>query len=304
MLKVQHLRALTAVMETGTVTAAATVLGRTQSQASRLISSLEEELGFSLFERERRRLVPTQRGARFYDEVKRALAGLDNIDRVAAELRLDQEAELRILAPPYTAHTIVPRALSRFCARYPERRYSVEIVVRNTIGSWIAFHPFDVGIASLPFEIPSIKVKRLAAVKTVVVLPKAHPLTARKIIRASDLVGFPFIAMNRNTPLRRRLDEIFDREGTRLNIVGETSTAISACELVAQGLGLSIVDAVVPMAFDPELIEYRPWRPGFNSEFALIYPASTPISKAAKDFSSIIEDVIFESGSKFVTRLD
>jgi DNA-binding transcriptional LysR family regulator len=304
LLSVQQLRALTAVMETGTVTAAAAMLGRTQSQASRLISSLEEELGFGLFERQRRRLVPTQRGTRFYDEVKHALAGLDNINRVAAEIRLNQEAELRILAPPYTAHTIVPTALRRFRARYPERRYSLEILVRNTIGSWIAFHPFDVGIASLPFDIPSIKIKRLAAVETVVVLPRGHPLAAKTTIRAGDLDGLPFVAMNRNTPMRRRLDELFVREGTKLNIVGETSTAVSACQLVAQGLGVTIVDAVVPMAFDPTLIEYRLWRPGLKSEFALIYPASGSSSKATNEFASLLEDALFESGPKFVTRLE
>ena len=67
--------------------------------------------GLSVKRRQRKRLVPTARGTRFYDEVKHALAGLDNIKRVAAEIRLNQEAELRILAPPYTAHTIVPAAL-------------------------------------------------------------------------------------------------------------------------------------------------------------------------------------------------
>jgi DNA-binding transcriptional LysR family regulator len=301
---VQQLRALTAVMETGTVTAAANLLGRTQSQASRLISSLEEELGFSLFERQRKRLVPTARGTRFYDEVKHALAGLDNINRVAAEIRLNKEAELRILAPPYTAHTIVPAALHRFRARYPERRYSLEILVRNTIGSWIAFHPFDVGIASLPFDIPSIATKRVAAVETVVVLPKGHALAAKSTIRIADLDGVAFIAMNRNTPMRRRLDTLFEQQGVRLNVVGETSTALSACQLVTHGMGVTIVDAVVPMAFDPKLLDFRLWKPGMKSEFALIYPASGTTSKAAADFSALLHEVLFEAGPKFVTRLD
>ena len=176
MLGVQQLRAFIAVFENGTVTGAAASLGRTQPQVSRLISSLEAGVGFPLFVRERRRLVPTQRGARFYDEVKPALDGLDNIARLGEEIRRDTEAVLRILVPPYAAHTILPRALARFCARYPERRYSVEILARNAMGSWITFHPFDVGVAALPFEIPAIKVKRFAAVETVVVMPKGHPL--------------------------------------------------------------------------------------------------------------------------------
>jgi DNA-binding transcriptional LysR family regulator len=305
LLSVQQLRALVAVIETGTVTGAATVLGRTQSQASRLISSLEEELGFTLFERQRRKLVPTRRGARFYEEARHALAGLDNINRVADDIRQDKEAELRILAPNYTAHSIVPRALSLYCERFPSRRYSVEILVRNTIGSWIAFHPFDVGIASLPFDVHSIKSRRLAAVDTVVVMPKGHPLADKKrTIRARDLAEFPFVAMKRNTPLRRRVDEILEREGVRLNVVGETSTALSVCQFAAQGLGCGIVDAVVPLAFHPSLIECRLWEPGLKTFFGLIYPATTPISQAAEDFSSLVSEVLFEPKRKFITRMD
>lgn len=300
---VQNLRAFSAVIETGTVTAAAAVLGRTQPQVSRMIASLEEELGFRMFERERRRLVPAQRGVRFYDEVRRALDGLDHIGRVAEQIRFDAETELRIMAPPYVAHTILPRALARFRTRYPDRRYSVEILVRNTIGSWIACHPFDIGIAALPFELRSIKVKRLAAVENVVVLPKAHPLASKKVIRSRDLAGHPFIAMSQNTPHRRLLDEAVHRDGVELNIVGQTSTSISACEMVAQGLGLTIVDVFVPMAFDAKLIDYRLWRPGLKSEFGLIFPASTPSSEAARDFASIIEDEVFAADRKFVTPL-
>lgn len=299
-LNVQQMRALIAVMEIGTVTGAAAAIGRTQPQVSRLISNLEDEIGFPLFVRERRRLVATQRGARFYDEVKNALDGLDNIKRVAEQIRNDTEGVLRILAPPYVAHTVLPRALAAFRERYPDRRTVVEIVMRNAIGSWIAFHPFDVGIASLPFEIPAFKVKRFASVESVVVLPKGHPLAVRRTIQPADLDGVPFVAMHRNTPMRRRLDGIFEREGITLNIVGETTTSVSACEMAAQGLGVTIIDAVVPMCTNQALIEYRSWKPGFASEYGLIYPAAASISKAASDFSSIITETLLVPGSRHI----
>jgi hypothetical protein len=67
---------------------------------------------------------------------------------------------------------------------------------------------------------------------------------------------------------------------------------------------VTIVDAVVPMALDPKLLDFRLWKPGMKSEFALIYPASGTTSKAASDFSALLHEVLFEAGPKYVTRLD
>jgi DNA-binding transcriptional LysR family regulator len=59
-------------MKTGTVTAAALRLHRTQPQVSRLIGTLEEELGFKVFSRHKRRLTPTQDGRVFYRLYRRS----------------------------------------------------------------------------------------------------------------------------------------------------------------------------------------------------------------------------------------
>lgn len=275
-------------MEVGTVTAAAESLLRTQPQVSRLISELEQDVGFPLFFRQRRRLVPTQRGSRLYADVKRALNGLDEIDRIAEEIRTDTEAVLRILVPPYAAGTVLPGALKAFVGRFPERRYTVEIISRNSMGTWISFHPFDVGIASLPFDLPAIQVHPFATVETVVVVPAAHLLAEKPMLDIADLAGVPFIAMSRNTPMRRLVDEVARSNGVKLHIVGETATSVSACEMVAQGLGIAIVDALVPLTMHSKDIAFRRWTPGHRSQFGLLYPAAAKPSNAARDFSSIL----------------
>ncbi|AHK47340.1 putative LysR, transcriptional regulator (plasmid) [Ensifer adhaerens OV14] len=303
MRNVLSLRAFVALMEIGTVTGAAESIRRTQPQVSRLIAELEQEVGFRLFFRDRRRLVPTQRGGLLYAEVKRALNGLDEIDRIAEEIKTDSEAVLRILVPPYAAATVLPRALCKFRDHHPERRYTVEIVSRSAMGSWISFHPFDIGIASLPFELPSIRVRSFATVDTVVVMPKAHALAAKPIIDIRDLGRFPFIAMSRNTPLRRMLDETMLAAGVRANIIGETATSVSACEMVSQGLGITIVDALPPIVLDPGLVDIRPWKPGFRSLFGLIFPAAATQSNAANDFASILVETTFSMDERYVRPL-
>lgn len=300
MQNILSLRAFIAIMEIGTVTGAAEALRRTQPQVSRLIADLEHEIGFSLFFRQRRRLVPTQRGSRLYVDVKRALNGLDEIDRIAEEIRTDTEAVLRILVPPYAATSILPGALRTFADRFPERRYSVEIVNRNSMGTWISFHPFDVGIASLPFDLPAVQAHPFATVETVVALPAGHRLAEKEVVDVADLADVPFIAMTRTTPMRRLLDQIAEAEGLKLRIVGETTTSNSACEMVAQGLGVTIVDGLVPLAMHSSNLVFRQWTPGHRSQFGLLYPAAAKPSSAARDFSAILVETTLGMDAEIV----
>ena len=58
-LSIKQLEAFREVMRTGSISEAARILNRTQPAVSSLISNLEEELGVSLFERQRGRLIRT-----------------------------------------------------------------------------------------------------------------------------------------------------------------------------------------------------------------------------------------------------
>lgn len=300
MIAVSQLRAFVAVVEVGTVTGAAAAIGRTQPQVSRLVTELEEEVGFRLFAREGRRLILGQRGARLYDEVKQALDTYDRLRQTAERIRRDAESELRILAPPYIAHTILPRVLAQFRSRYPTRTFSVDIVVRNAMGAWFPYRTFDVGLAALPVELPTVKVRRFAAIESVVALPKGHALSKKRALTLPDLIPYPFLAPNRNTALRKRLDAIFERTGLTPSVVGDTASSISAYEMVAEGLGWTILTGLVPLSKNLKSVEIRPWKPGSVTEFGFIYPAATSITPAVKEFTEIVEEDIEALGSRSI----
>lgn len=303
MASANHYKALVAVMETGSVTGGAQSVGRTQPQVSRLISGLEHELGYELFSRHRQRLVPTARGVRLYEEAKRALAGFDNLEVVSRLISRDGADQLRVFAPTYVAHSFLPEALGRLSKRLPALRVSVEIVGRNSIGSWISFHPFDIGIATLPFERPSITVERFAAVDTVVVVPATHRLATKRQIAPKDLDGKPFVTLGRNTPMRQRLDHVFEAAGIAPAIVAETSSSNSACELVAHGLGFTIVDFIVALPRQRELkLALKRWQPGLTSEFGFIYPTAAGLTKAAAEFVRVVSDGVLSADHRLVRK--
>ncbi len=75
------LEALRAFMEGGSLNQAAERLHRTQPQVSRLLAALEDELGFPLFSRNKRRLVPTPEAREFYAQIEHALYCLDPVSQ-------------------------------------------------------------------------------------------------------------------------------------------------------------------------------------------------------------------------------
>ena len=105
---IKLLMALDAVVRHRSVTAAAAELNLTQSTVSRLILTLEEQLGKELFIRERRRLVPNATAIRFQRDVARAL---DLIQRASMSVVTNPEGGTLSLAvlPTFATRWLGPR---------------------------------------------------------------------------------------------------------------------------------------------------------------------------------------------------
>ena len=98
------------VVSTGSVTEAASVLGISQPAVSRLLTDMEKEVGFKLFSRVGRNLVPTAESRLLGEEVKRALSGLERIKDAARSIRSFKNAQLRVVTTPTFSSL-----LSTFC---------------------------------------------------------------------------------------------------------------------------------------------------------------------------------------------
>ncbi|MES2436049.1 MAG: LysR substrate-binding domain-containing protein [Pseudomonadota bacterium] len=118
------MRAFLAVVDTGSVTAAADRVGRTQSAVSMQIRKLEESLGQPLFTRLPRGVVLTPRGAQLLPYARRVTSLLEEAATALREKPL--AGPVRIGIPDEYAETILPRALAAFSERHP----GVEVTVR------------------------------------------------------------------------------------------------------------------------------------------------------------------------------
>ncbi|CAG9169369.1 HTH-type transcriptional regulator DmlR [Cupriavidus laharis] len=127
---IDELLAFAAVVDTGSITAAAEQLDLTVSATSRTLSRLEEKLQTTLLRRTTRRLELTEEGAAFLAHARAILAMVDEAEEQMAARRMRPVGRLRVdAATPFMLHVLVP-LVEGFRARYPE----VELELHSTEG--------------------------------------------------------------------------------------------------------------------------------------------------------------------------
>ncbi|KSV94537.1 LysR family transcriptional regulator [Sinorhizobium sp. GL28] len=119
------LRTFLAVVDTGNVTRAANIVGRTQSAVSMQIKKLEDMLGDALFERHSRGVVLTPQGLRLLDNARRIVTLLDDTATAMRQPALD--GAVRIGIPEEYINSTLPKALGTFAAIHP----GVEVTVQQ-----------------------------------------------------------------------------------------------------------------------------------------------------------------------------
>jgi DNA-binding transcriptional LysR family regulator len=296
-MKLRQLEALRAVIASGTTTQAGELMGLTQSAVSRLITQLENELGLNIFDRRHGRLRITPEGQHFYDVAGKLLSGIDQIMATARDIRTLQSGALRIIAMPALAYGLLPDIIAKINKRFKRIKISVEMGARKDVEEGVESAQFDFGIATLPINRQAIDVEPLFTAEGVCVLPMDHPLSEQSEISAEDLTDLPFISMSTGSLLRYQTDDLFGRLGIRRSLSIEAPSTLLATNLVAKGLGVSIVHPFIAQAYG-DMVVSRPFKPSIKYEYGLLFPAAQTRSQITKAFVEVLrEDVEAVYGS-------
>ena len=112
MLTPRLLLVLRAVVERGTLTAAATALGYTVSAVSQQLSQLEREAGSPLLEKAGRGVRPTAAGLLLAEHATRILAAVDDAEGALSDLRAGRTGRLRVVSFHSAGETLLPQAVA------------------------------------------------------------------------------------------------------------------------------------------------------------------------------------------------
>jgi DNA-binding transcriptional LysR family regulator len=280
-LNLRSLEAFRETMMSGSATAAAARMGLTQPAVSRLIAQLEQEAGFRLFYREKGRLNPTPEALLIYEEVDLAFGGLDRIDALVRDIAMFNAGLLKIVAPPSLSEGALSIILTRFLARFPKVRVSIDSRSTETARAMVANRTADCGFVKLPINRGDISTVVLSTSETVCVLPHDHRLAAHEILTPELLRNEPLVQLGSGAWTRRQIDDAFRSRGVLPDVKLETHTVGSACAFAAQGVGIAIVNAMMARDFIRPGLVTRLFQPQILHEYAFMTSALAPMNRLA-----------------------
>ena len=248
------------IMRLGTLTGAAQALNVSQPALSQLLLHAEDQLGFKLFRRLRGRLVPTPEAVQLYPEAERLHRDLDSFRRFAVELRHGVAGSVRLVASAPPSLSFLPRALQAFRRAAPGVRLSCNVVPVTIAMEMLGRGDADLGVALSDVPTPLVQAETIGHSQVVCVLPAGHALARREAVEAADLAGETLISYRPDSLPGAALDQAFARAGASFRTQVEIDVSIIALSFVQQGIGVALVDGLIPWASFPGL-EVRPFRP-------------------------------------------
>ncbi|MEI8593691.1 LysR family transcriptional regulator [Photobacterium sp. Hal280] len=206
-MNIKHLKALQAVMNSGSTRAAAKDLGLSQSGVSRLISQLEQELDIELFIRYKGRLIAKKDVECLLMTASELLEKSEKLYQQAADIKKGHRTrELIKIAVPHTfAFDFIPKVVSRVMKNNPN--VVIEILTGNYgyIEQCVDQGDADIGFTRL-YDNPRFDFRRVAEGQSVCVMPDDHPLKALNQIEAKDFARQPLVLLGRQSNTRKDID--------------------------------------------------------------------------------------------------
>ncbi|MEV3807271.1 LysR family transcriptional regulator [Aeromonas dhakensis] len=159
------------VVEHGSFTGAAELLGMPKSSVSQKISRLESQLGVRLLQRTTRRLSLTPQGEVYVEQCRALLALARSANLAMARLRAAPAGRVRITAPEATGTLLLGRILAEFRALYPE------VVLELTLCDEqldLVGEGYDLALRAAPLKDSSLICRRIGQVPRHLVAAPAY----------------------------------------------------------------------------------------------------------------------------------
>ena len=259
MIDIHKLKAFIAVVEESNISRAAVRLNMQQPPLTRIIKSLEDELSIDLLKRLPRGVEVTEAGKALYQEALSILAHAQAIPKRVQNISMGLEGQINIgFTNSVGLHSFLPALLRNFREAFPAVSIHLNEDGSNSLIDSIINEKNDIVFLRKPAQIGfGLTNLHILDEPLIVALPNNHPLAiAENSIHLLDLEAYDFV-------LYRRLagQDLFDnilascyQAGFSPKIVQEAPRLTSSLNLIAAGIGLSIVPEAIRDFWNKQIV--------------------------------------------------
>ena len=252
-----------AVVEDGTLTAAAGTLGYTVSAVSQQLAALERDVGQPLWERVGRGVRPTPAGLLLAERSQRILDAIEKTEAELADLRLGRRGRVRVVSFHSAGQSLLPSAIATLYESMPgitllpvvdEAEGALRRLRAGEVEAVIVVEPYGRD------EAPSDDLHRthLLDDEYRILLPDRHPLARRRIINLADLADSGWIvAAGPSNYVRDTTVAVARRAGFTPRFVAEADEFSTAQGYVSVGLGVCLAPMLALGALQRHVVVRR-----------------------------------------------
>lgn len=241
-MNLRHLEVLRAVMRARSTVGAAHDLGMSQPAVSNAIKAAETNLGFPLFRRQNKRLIPTEEAYILMAEAEPLFLIKESIGQIATRLKAGRKGSVRIVATSELSDSLLPATLARFLSKYQSVEITLETLPVETLLEYVAIGACDVGFAMRPPHRHNLEFIDIADLDMVCAFHETSPLVGRDHVTPADLKGMPLISTRGMA--KKLIEDAFVASSVPFLSTIDVRFMNIAANLSEQGLGITFMDAL------------------------------------------------------------
>ncbi|TMR99164.1 LysR family transcriptional regulator [Nonomuraea basaltis] len=287
----RQLAAYVAVAKAASFTAAAAQLHVSQSTLSRAVADLERVLGVRLLARDTRNVQLTAAGQetlRVAEQIVGAhRSGMKELQRYL----LGESGMVAVATLPSVAAVLLPRMISAFRGQRPLVTVRIMDGLERAVLGKVLSGDADFAITTVGAPSDRLEHRPLIRDRFHAVLPEGHSLADCDEVAWEDLAAEPFLAVGPQSSVRRLTDAAFAQAGAEVTLAAEASNVATVGGLVAAGLGVSAMPALVLPLLGPGHILHRPLvGPVVERRLDVVVRARRTLPVAAAAFLDLLEE--------------
>ena len=214
-LSVKQLRLVALLGDVQSIQIAASLLGMTQSTATKSLQKIESLLEIQLFHRTNKGILPTRAGLTFLGHAKTILQSVDRADKDIQNIRHGRKGELALGAPIGASRAALQKAIVLHAKKYQDIVVNVKEAPSLVLHAMLIARELDcvIGRRAQPSDVPGVSFDVLYSEVFCLCVRAGHPLSASIKMKLSELDGYSWILPPTEMRARQAIDASFHDAG-------------------------------------------------------------------------------------------
>jgi DNA-binding transcriptional LysR family regulator len=289
-LNLDQLHTFSEVIDAGSFSAAAARLDLSQPAVSLQVRQLEQRLNVRLIERVGKRLKPTSAGLTLLEHARRIDAAVEDAMRALSSHASGVVAgEVAIGTGATACIHLLPPMLRAMRKRHPMLDIRVSTGNTDDVVTAVTENRLDIGLVTLPAAGRSLHITPVLRDEFVAIAPAGDQHWATEVT-PQRLAAAPMVAFESGSSTRLLIDEWFLQAGLRVRPVMALGSIEAIKEMVAAGLGYSIVPRMsVNAAHYRRGLRVAALTPELSRTLAIVVRQDKPLTTGLRKVLSALE---------------